>query len=145
MNMNEPKDLHGASMQDPEFRRQFEREWFIEEFLSQIEQGMKSLGMTRSVLAKALNCSQSNVSQLLSGEKNLTVRSMVDLAIAVGLRLRPAFESYDVTPPWQAPSTNAGWECQIIPIASRRSLAFGRWKPVPVTSTELASADPLSA
>lgn len=97
---NETRDMYSASMEDPEFRSQFEREWYVEDFLVRIEEQMVSLGMTRKALAERLGCTPANVTQLFRRENNLTAESMVDLAAAVGLRLRHHFESADSDVPW---------------------------------------------
>jgi transcriptional regulator with XRE-family HTH domain len=98
---NEPRDMLSASMEDPEFRAQFEREWYVEEFLTGIEEQMKKTGMTRKALAERLGCSPANITQLFRRENNLTAETMVDLALGVGCRLRSLLDSVDAAAaPW---------------------------------------------
>lgn len=98
---NETRDMLSASMDDPEFRLQFEREWYVEDFLERVESRMEKLGITRKALADRLRCSPANVTQLFRRENNLTAETMVDLALAVGYRLRPLLEPVDAAAePW---------------------------------------------
>jgi len=98
---NETRDMYSASMGDPEFRSQFEREWYVEDFLVRIEERMVTLGLTRKALAERLGCTAANVTQLFRRENNLTAETMVDLSLAVGFRLRHHFDPVDVSDaPW---------------------------------------------
>lgn len=103
-------DMFSEAIQDPEFRRQFEREWFVEDFLGRIEDRMKETGVTRKALAGLLGCSAANVSQLFRRENNLTADTMVDLAIAVGYRLRPQLDLVETAAePWIPAQSSAPW------------------------------------
>jgi hypothetical protein len=51
-----------------------------------------SQGVTRKELAKRLGCGKSHVTQLLSGERNLTLRTVADLASALGHKATITFE-----------------------------------------------------
>lgn len=98
---NETRDMYSTSMKDPEFRSAFEREWYIEDFLIRIEERMATLGLTRKGLAGRLGCSSANVTQLFRRKNNLTAETMVDLALAVGLRLRHQFDPIETSDtPW---------------------------------------------
>jgi hypothetical protein len=48
--------------------------------------------ISRSELAKRLGCGKSHVTQLLSGERNLTLRTLADLAGALGHRVTVQLE-----------------------------------------------------
>jgi hypothetical protein len=48
--------------------------------------------VTRKELAKRLGCGKSHVTQLLSGERNLTLRTLADLAGALGHQVTVKFE-----------------------------------------------------
>jgi len=93
-------------MQSPEVRAHFEREWFVDEILSAIESKMAEMKVSRSELARRLKCSPANVTKLLRRGTNLTVGSVVDLALAVEHRfLAPALEPLSCEPPWLAGCT----------------------------------------
>lgn len=97
---NETRDMYSGAMENPEFRSEFEREWYVEDFLIRIEERMASLGVSRKALAERLGCSPANVTQLFRRNGNLTAESMVDLARAVGLRVRHQFEPVESEVPW---------------------------------------------
>ncbi len=70
----------------------------LDEMLSQI-------GMVRADLARRLDTSRANVTQLLSGRRNLTLHTLADLAAAcryrVRLSLRPALDLWvSQSDPW---------------------------------------------
>jgi transcriptional regulator with XRE-family HTH domain len=54
------------------------------QFASDLKEQMKSRRMTQKDVAAALKVSESNVSQYLSGRKNLTIETMTKLAHVVG-------------------------------------------------------------
>ena len=54
--------------------------------------------VSRKDLAKRLGCSKSHVTQLLSGERNLTLRTVADLASALGHRATITFEPVPAEP-----------------------------------------------
>ncbi len=101
IDQDQKQDLFTTSMEDSEVRRHFEREWFVDEVLSSLESVMRSQGISRSELARRLKCSGANVTKLFRRGTNLTVGSMVDLALAVGHRIRaPELEPLTTQPPW---------------------------------------------
>lgn len=67
---------------DPEF--EFDR--LAIEIGERIVERMEALGMSRAKLAEAVGVSKARISQLLSGNGNLTLKSLV--AIAIGLECR---------------------------------------------------------
>lgn len=84
-----PKWLNIFSNPDAEFLVTAEQEGLGFDFILDIEQAMERNGMSRTDLAAALGCSVPNVSKMLSHGQNLTLKSMVRLAKAVGEHVAP--------------------------------------------------------
>ncbi len=70
----------------PEARRRYEEERLILWTTEAIWEAMEVQGLTRATLAERLGTSRANVTQLLSGSRNMTLRSLARLAHACGLR-----------------------------------------------------------
>ena len=77
---------NGRQTRTRESYRRYEEERLILRTAEVIAQAMEEAGLTRATLAGALNTSRSNVTQLLSGSRNMTVRSLAALAHACGRR-----------------------------------------------------------
>jgi transcriptional regulator with XRE-family HTH domain len=76
-------------------RRELKQEELLIEVSEQISAAMTRAKMKRSELAATLGRSRSYVTQVLAGDKNLTLRTLSDFADALGceisLEVRPAF------------------------------------------------------
>lgn len=72
--------------ESPEARKRYEEERLILWTTETIWQAMDDRGLTRAELAERLGTSRSNITQLLSGSRNMTLRSLAALAHACGLR-----------------------------------------------------------
>lgn len=70
----------------PEARRRYEEERLILWTAEVIAEAMAEAGLTRAAVAEALGTSRANVTQLLSGSRNMTLRSLAALAHACGKR-----------------------------------------------------------
>ena len=57
-----------------------------------IVEALLRLGITRSELAKRLHVSRPRISQILAGDENLTLRTLVGVAVALDSKLRVHFE-----------------------------------------------------
>ena len=79
------KEWLSDRLESPEFQRLLEREDFIERYLDEIESLMDEKGVSRSDLARRMNCSRANITQMFRRTKNLTAESMVDLRRSSGL------------------------------------------------------------
>lgn len=77
--MNEFDKLFKGLERDPEYIAIHA----IHDFTLAIERRMIELGISRSALAEKLGVSRARVTQLLRGETNFTIESMVNLAVAV--------------------------------------------------------------
>lgn len=74
------------SLKDPETRRTFEEEYLYGEATDTVAALLESLGLSQKELAQRLGVSKGRVSQILSGEENLTLRSLAALGWALGVR-----------------------------------------------------------
>ena len=70
----------------PEARRRYEEERLILWTTEAVWKAMDDQGLTRAELAERLGTSRANVTQLLSGTRNMTLRSLAALAHACRLR-----------------------------------------------------------
>ena len=68
---------------DPEF--EFDR--LAIDVCERIVERMEALGITRTELAEAVGVSKARISQILSGHDNLTLKSLVAIAIGLGSRI----------------------------------------------------------
>lgn len=70
-----------------EARRNYERERFTVWALEEISEAMLQNNLSKADLARALGTSRANITQVLSGSRNLTAGTLTDLAWACGIRL----------------------------------------------------------
>ncbi len=70
----------------PDARRRYEEERLILWVTEAITEAMENQGLTRTQVAKALGTSSPNVTQLLSGSRNMTLRTLAALGHACGMR-----------------------------------------------------------
>ena len=79
------------------------REWFESipedktfnakiDFAICVDKAMRAYGMSKTDLAKKLNVKPARITKILSGEANLTISSMVNVACALGYIFRMHFE-----------------------------------------------------
>lgn len=71
----------------PEARRAYERERLAVWAFDSISEAMEQAGKSKADLARALETSRANITQLLSGERNVTLRTLADLAWACDSRI----------------------------------------------------------
>ena len=81
MNTTIPNPLH-----DPEIRRSYEEELLVAEATETICALVEQLGISQRELADRLQVSEGRISQILSGGRNLTLRSLAGLAWALGVK-----------------------------------------------------------
>jgi transcriptional regulator with XRE-family HTH domain len=77
-----------------EERRYFAHDAAIITATGALNDAMESMGVTRAELARRLERTPGFVSQVLSGNRNMTLRTFADLAFALGLQVR----SVDLSP-----------------------------------------------
>jgi transcriptional regulator with XRE-family HTH domain len=76
----------------PEARRRYEEERLILWTTEAICEAMEERGLNRAAIAGKLGTSRANVTQLLSGSRNMTLRSLAGLAHACGMRAEFSLE-----------------------------------------------------
>lgn len=73
-------------------RREYEQERLIVATFESLAGAMESAGLSYADLARALGCSRSHITQLFSGQRNATLRTVADLAWACRSRALLAIE-----------------------------------------------------
>ena len=71
------------SSTDKEIQRYVMRTMVTGEILNTME----ALGVNKSDLAAMLHCTKGHISRMLSGDRNLTLDSISDIAVALGIRV----------------------------------------------------------
>lgn len=103
MTNHDEKDLVSLALEDPQTHKEMEYEWFVDETIVKIEQVMEEKGVSRTELATRLQCSQANVTQLLRHGSNLTLKKLMDLALALEHRfLSPSLVPLSNAAPWES-------------------------------------------
>lgn len=69
-----------------EARREYEQERLIVAAFESLAEAMESSGLSYADLARELGCSRSHITQLFSGQRNATLRTIADLAWACRTR-----------------------------------------------------------
>jgi len=69
-------------------KKELIRQELIVSVTEQLWEAMGNANISKADLARALNKSKSHVTQLLSGERNMTLATLADLADAIGLRVQ---------------------------------------------------------
>lgn len=85
--MRQTQDLT-ALLQNPEYRRAYQQEKLIAEATELVAQAMRHAGKSRSQLASELGRSRAYVTQILSGSRNLTLRTWANTLTALGFEAR---------------------------------------------------------
>jgi transcriptional regulator with XRE-family HTH domain len=83
--------------------RVFEEEYLFGDATDTISAILKSKGITQKELAARLGVSAARVSQIVSGDENLTLRSLASIGWALGVRFQLApvvIEDQATTPAW---------------------------------------------
>lgn len=76
----------------PEARRRYEQERLILWTTEAICEAMEKRGLNHAAIARKLGTSRANITQLLSGSRNMTLRSLAGLAHACGFRAEIGLE-----------------------------------------------------
>lgn len=80
---NPPRQTH----QDPEFERALAQEMFIESVTEKLLELMDQEDVSRAELARRIGKGRSFITQILDGSRNMTLRTVADLAFALGHQL----------------------------------------------------------
>ena len=84
-----------------ERRVAFAEEALIVDVAEQIWAAMASAKITKSEIAERLHKSKAFISQMLNGSRNMTLRSLADIAHCIGYRVSLSLERQDVTVAWR--------------------------------------------
>jgi predicted nucleotidyltransferase/antitoxin component HigA of HigAB toxin-antitoxin module len=76
----------------PEARRLYEQERLVAWATERISEAMEEGEVSRADLARLLETSRANVTALLSGARNMTLRTLADVASALGKRVEISLE-----------------------------------------------------
>ncbi|RME41902.1 MAG: XRE family transcriptional regulator [Planctomycetota bacterium] len=75
-------------LRDPEFSRLFAQEELILAATELVAETMCNNQINKAELARRVGTSKSNVTQLLAGTRNMTLRTLADLMFVMGKRVR---------------------------------------------------------
>lgn len=89
---------------DETYDRLVRQEELILEVTERLTEALQETGVTRAELARRLGRTPGFVSQVLGGGRNLTLRTIADIAVA--LDLRPAFK---LSPDWEIGTEKSPW------------------------------------
>jgi DNA-binding phage protein len=78
----------------PERQRTYEQERLIVDVAEAVQGLMNETGVKRAELARRMGTSRMSLHQMLSGQQNLTLRTMALMAHALGYRVSVKFEPY---------------------------------------------------
>jgi transcriptional regulator with XRE-family HTH domain len=123
---------------DPDTRRLFEQERLILSATSRIYESMEAAEVSKADLARDLATSRANVTALLSGSRNMTLRTLADLASVLGQRVEISLEPLRygefVSAPVRMVRTMKSRVVESSPVARGSELVEGR-----VSGEELAA------
>jgi transcriptional regulator with XRE-family HTH domain len=98
------RDDYSALTREPRFRQIIKQEDLILDVTEALSQALDESGMTQSDLARKLGRSRGFVSQLFAG-RNLTLRTIADVALALGqrpsLKLYPEYATSQYENHWE--------------------------------------------
>jgi transcriptional regulator with XRE-family HTH domain len=89
-------DVERFEQSSTEARRLLKQEELILEVTEALSEAIEQRGLTRSEVAKRLGKTKGFVSQLLAGGRNLTLRTVADIADAIGISLRFTVEGPEI-------------------------------------------------
>ena len=114
---------------DPENARLFAQEQLIVAVAERIWEQMEERHLTKSEIAAALGKSKAFVTQLLDGKRNMTLRTLSDIAFALGVRCEVRFRA--------AMQSSEGWSTEV---ARRVPTAVVCEHSIPHNAAEAAKA-----
>ncbi len=90
-------DVERFEQSSTESRRLLNQEKLILEVTEALSEAIEKRGLTRSEVAKRLGKTKGFVSQLLAGGRNLTLRTVADIADAIGISLKVAVQGAEIS------------------------------------------------
>ena len=82
------KTQHEKLMENPEYGKLFAMEGLVTDATELVARLMAEAGVNKAELARRLGTSRARVTQLLGGETNMTVRTLAELAFALGAEVK---------------------------------------------------------
>ena len=76
-----------SNLKDQEFRRLFKQELLVEEFITRVEETMVAFAITKTELAKRMQCSVAKVSRALRSPATMTLATLLDIAFSLNIQL----------------------------------------------------------
>lgn len=98
-----------------EYQQLIEQETLIADAQELVCELLEAAGMSRQDLAAALGKSKGFVSQLLSGKRNMTLRTLADLATATGHRIEMSAVSRDAPKAYSKLEIGWSWHPRSLP------------------------------
>ena len=93
------------------YDRLVRQEELILDVTERLTEALQETGVTKAELARRLGRTPGFVSQVLGGGRNLTLRTIADIAVA--LDLRPAFK---LSPDWEIVAEESQWPDESRPV-----------------------------
>jgi transcriptional regulator with XRE-family HTH domain len=90
-------DVERFEQSSTEDRRLLNQEKLILGVTEALSEAIEERGLTRSEVAKRLGKTKGFVSQLLAGGRNLTLRTVADIADAIGISLKVAVHGTEIS------------------------------------------------
>ncbi len=84
-------DWFSEALEKSRHTEEFQLESLLYTLTEEFHRRMKELGMTQRELARKLNVTDAYVSKLLSGNANMSLKTLVKLALALGLEVEISF------------------------------------------------------
>ena len=91
-NQETKKGFLTANLEDWEFRRLYERQMVAESFIVRIEDAMNEQQITKTELARRMECSAANISRAMRKTTNMTLATLVDMGLSLNFRVKIELE-----------------------------------------------------
>ena len=118
--MEKTSDWFQRVLGDPKRRQVFEEERLILSAAEGIWEAMDHCRVTRAEVADRLGTTRTNITQLLSGSRNMTLKSLAALSYACGVRVSLSFQ-----PVPELSGATSAYESRRAPIRSSSSVRSG--------------------
>lgn len=82
------KTQHEILMEDPEFRRLYAMEGLVTDAAELVSRLMEEQGINKAELARRLGKTRAWVTQLLSGQANMTIRTFAEVTYVLGTQVK---------------------------------------------------------
>ncbi len=115
--------------QDPDNARLLAEESFILEATESIWEAMENQALTKAKLAEKAGCSRALISQLLSGSRNMTLRTYAQLCFALGLEPKISASNRNEAQIWE-PAADWGFEFFEVRMPRERRELSGNVYPI---------------